>query len=99
MALALVLRMRQGCLVQRRVHAVTLVDQRVELLQDVGAILVTLRVPLADQRQLPVPGVISVGEQPALSRDTTAGLLTTIDSALRCDCFAAVIRWPYCRSF
>ena len=46
-------------------HAMALLDQRVELLQDVGAILITLRIPLADQRQQSVIGIIPAGVQPA----------------------------------
>ncbi len=70
--------MRHGCLLLRRVHAVALFDQRVELLQDVGAVLITLRVPLRDKRQLPVPGVVPADEQGGEDGDTSMGLITTI---------------------
>jgi len=81
--------MRHGCLLFHRVHAVTLLDQRVKLLQDVRAVLITLRVPLTDQRQLPVPGVVPAEEQAKKTFERRHKRRSEYD--IQCGCCAAII--------
>ena len=62
--------MRHHRLVRRRVNAVSLLNQPIDLLQEVSAVLVTFRISLADQRQLPGVAVVPASSIMAASKHT-----------------------------